>query len=115
MVDPVEAYIIDALREYDPDRIVVFGSRASGDHRPDSDVDILIVKDDPRRPVERMRDVTARLHRPERRAQWRSMPAFEALVFTPAEIAERLSLGDPFFRAMLEGGRTILEKPLDAA
>src|SRR6266566_7047476 len=29
----------------DPDRIVLFGSRARGDARPDSDLDLLIVKD----------------------------------------------------------------------
>jgi predicted nucleotidyltransferase len=29
----------------DPDRIILFGSRARGDARPDSDVDILIIKE----------------------------------------------------------------------
>ncbi|HSB17493.1 MAG TPA: nucleotidyltransferase domain-containing protein [Bryobacteraceae bacterium] len=29
----------------DPERIVLFGSRARGDSRPDSDVDLLIVKE----------------------------------------------------------------------
>lgn len=34
----------------DPDKVIVFGSRARGDHRPDSDVDILVVaeSDEPR-------------------------------------------------------------------
>ena len=29
----------------DPDRIVLFGSRARGDAHPDSDIDLLIIKD----------------------------------------------------------------------
>ena len=29
----------------DPDRIILFGSRARGDARPDSDIDLLIIKD----------------------------------------------------------------------
>src|SRR5438128_5401194 len=29
----------------DPDRIILFGSRARGDARPDSDVDLLIIKE----------------------------------------------------------------------
>ncbi len=29
----------------DPDRIILFGSRARGDAKPDSDLDLLIVKD----------------------------------------------------------------------
>jgi hypothetical protein len=34
--------IIAILRPYQPVRIGVFGSRARGDHRPDSDLDLLI-------------------------------------------------------------------------
>lgn len=34
--------LVDAI---DPDRIILFGSRARGDARPDSDVDLLIIKD----------------------------------------------------------------------
>lgn len=111
----VEAYVIEALRDYDPDRIVIFGSHARGGAGPDSDVDLLIVKDDPRRPVERIRDVQARLYRRDRRERWRTMPPFEALVCTHAELDERVALGDPFFRSILAGGRTILERKPDAA
>lgn len=28
-----------------PDKLVLFGSRARGDNRPDSDIDIMIIKD----------------------------------------------------------------------
>jgi uncharacterized protein len=34
--------IVDILRPYRPVRIGIFGSRARGDHRPDSDLDVLI-------------------------------------------------------------------------
>jgi len=33
------------VQEYRPDRIILFGSRARGDARPDSDIDILVVSD----------------------------------------------------------------------
>lgn len=33
------------VRAIDPDRIILFGSRARGEARPDSDVDLLIIKD----------------------------------------------------------------------
>ena len=38
--------LVDAI---DPDRIILFGSRARGDARPDSDFDLLLIKrsDDP--------------------------------------------------------------------
>ncbi|MBP8655059.1 MAG: nucleotidyltransferase domain-containing protein [Kiritimatiellae bacterium] len=33
------------VREYAPERIVLFGSRARGDARPDSDIDLFVVMD----------------------------------------------------------------------
>jgi uncharacterized protein len=35
------------VREVDPETIILFGSRARGDARPDSDVDLLIVEKEP--------------------------------------------------------------------
>jgi len=36
--------IIDRLvRGFDPDQVILFGSRARGDSRPDSDIDLLVV------------------------------------------------------------------------
>lgn len=37
----------------DPDRIILFGSRARGDARPDSDVDLLVIKDSSEPPHKR--------------------------------------------------------------
>jgi predicted nucleotidyltransferase len=35
------------VREFDPVKVILFGSQARGDARPDSDVDLLVVMDDP--------------------------------------------------------------------
>ncbi len=35
------------VREVDPETIILFGSRARGDARPDSDVDLLVVESTP--------------------------------------------------------------------
>ena len=45
------------IREADPDAVILFGSRARGDFRPDSDVDLLIIEREPFSPQE-----TARLY-----------------------------------------------------
>jgi predicted nucleotidyltransferase len=42
LLDEIVHRLVHAL---DPDRIILFGSRARGDARPDSDIDLLIVKD----------------------------------------------------------------------
>ncbi len=114
-MEDIEQYVIESLRSYGPDKIVVFGSRASGNATGGSDVDLLIVKDDQRRPVERIRAVQALLYHRSRASRWKQMPPFETLVFTPAEIAQRLKMGDPFFRTMIETGRVIFDRDRDAA
>ena len=44
--DPVLRRIVEVIvREIDPDRIILFGSRARGDHNEDSDYDILVLKE----------------------------------------------------------------------
>jgi predicted nucleotidyltransferase len=53
---PVDAYVIDAAREfvrrvgkrYPVDRGILFGSRARGTHGPESDVDIAVLLSGPR-------------------------------------------------------------------
>ena len=43
----------------DPDQIILFGSYARGDYKPDSDLDLLIIKDQ----VSSPRDEAARIYR----------------------------------------------------
>jgi predicted nucleotidyltransferase len=55
--------IVDTIvREADPDTVILFGSRARGDARPDSDVDLLIVEREPFSPQHSRRQETARLY-----------------------------------------------------
>lgn len=97
----------DRLREvvrriveaFDPERIILFGSYASGEPTPDSDVDLLVVMEDGKRPAER-RMLVSRLFRP------RPFP-MDILVYTPAEIQRALASHDPFILEALESGRTL--------
>ncbi|EXI81173.1 MAG: putative nucleotidyltransferase [Candidatus Accumulibacter appositus] len=50
------------IREANPDTVILFGSRARGDARPDSDVDLLIVESEPFSPQRSRRQETARLY-----------------------------------------------------
>ncbi len=40
------------IQEYDPDRIILFGSRAEGKHGEGSDIDLVIVKETEERPLD---------------------------------------------------------------
>lgn len=50
------------VREVSPETIILFGSRARGDARSDSDVDLLVVETEPFTPQRSRRKEAARLH-----------------------------------------------------
>ncbi len=43
----IQAIVEEVVRLISPDMIYLFGSRARGDHEPDSDLDLLVVVPDP--------------------------------------------------------------------
>jgi len=90
------------VEEFDPHRIILFGSYAYGQPTPDSDVDLLIVMESDERPAARAMQVS-RLLRP------RLFP-MDILVRTPEEIQHRLKIGDYFIRKVLERGRVLYER-----
>ncbi len=87
----------------DPDRIVLFGSRARGDHRPDSDVDILVVQASPEPPHKR----AGRLY-----TAFATFPLeVDVLVRTPAEIAAWQDVRQAFVTTAIREGRVLYERP----
>ncbi|HLC14805.1 MAG TPA: nucleotidyltransferase domain-containing protein [Thermodesulfovibrionia bacterium] len=43
--DQIKKIIEIIINDYKPDKVILFGSRARGDDRPDSDIDILVISD----------------------------------------------------------------------
>ena len=42
------------IRQYQPKKVILFGSHAYGEATADSDIDLLIVKDTDKRPIDRL-------------------------------------------------------------
>ena len=82
-----------------PQRIVLFGSRAREDTHQDSDLDLLIVEESTlprhRRPI------------PYLRALLGLFPAKDVMVYTPAEIAEWAGVPNAFVTTALRDGRVL--------
>ena len=80
--DPHLDELVQLLRPYEPERIILFGSRARGEADEHSDYDLIIIKCTDRPFLDRLRDMVPYL------VQF-SRPA-EILVYTPDEY-ERMS------------------------
>ncbi len=90
-------------RVYQPNKIVLFGSYAYGQPDRDSDIDLLIIKDTPDRPIDRRVAVSRIVSDPKR------LVPFEPLVLTPQELRERLAAGDLFLEEILTKGEVLYE------
>ena len=81
--------------------MILFGSLVRDEIRPGTDIDLFIVKRDvPETGVDRIRELDALV---------RYRLATDFVVYTPEEVEQRLSLGDPFLKSILEEGRVLHE------
>lgn len=92
-------------KNYTPERIVLFGSYATGRQKAESDIDLLIVKRTSQSFYKRLAKVR-KIVSPLRAG----MP-FDPIVVTPQELIARLELGDQFLRDILRSGKTLYAKP----
>jgi predicted nucleotidyltransferase len=86
---------------YAPKKVILFGSYAYGNPRPDSDIDLLIIKETPERFIDRWVTVRRVLSDPRRTV------SLETLVLTPAEVSRRLAIGDQFLSEIMEKGEAL--------
>ena len=94
--------IVGAISKgYKPKKIILFGSYAYGEPAEASDIDLLIIKNTDKRPIDRWVEVK-RLLRDRNR-----MLAVAPLVYTEKEIAERLALRDFFVEEILDRGKVL--------
>jgi len=89
------------VKEYQPKKIILFGSYAYGEPTEDSDVDLLIIKDTDKRPIDRWIEVKRLL-----RDITRSLPV-SPLVYTEKEIEERNAIKDFFIEEIFEKGEVL--------
>ncbi len=89
------------VRDYSPQKIILFGSYAYGNPTSESDIDLLIVKNTDKRPIDRWVEVKRIL-----RDQKRTVPV-SPLVYTEDEIEERFSVRDFFIEEIFDKGQIL--------
>lgn len=98
----IKAYVRQLAQEFNPERVILFGSCARGRPTEDSDVDLLVIMNHGKRKnIEQAIDI-------DRRIDY-SFP-LDLLVRTPAEIKRRIVLGDVFLLSILKQGKIMYER-----
>ncbi len=86
-----------------PKKIVLFGSRGRGDHRPDSDIDLLVIHESSLPRHRRSIPFSAAL------ADLPLEVDTEVVVYTPAEVEEWSGAGAAFVTTALREGTVLYE------
>jgi uncharacterized protein len=106
-VHPITMSAIRALARrivegFQPEKIILFGSYAYGQPRPDSDVDLLVIMETTLRSRQQRLEISRALSP-------RPFP-LDIVVRTPEEVAQRLALGDAFLDEIISHGRVLYER-----
>ena len=97
----IEDILQKIVAGYSPQKVILFGSYAYGQPDENSDIDLLIIKETKKRPIERWMEVK-RLVRDRNRTV-----SISPLVYTPRELDERLAIKDFFIQEVLEKGKVL--------
>jgi predicted nucleotidyltransferase len=94
----------DAIaREFHPEKILLFGSYASGQPGPDSDIDLLVVMPFEGSPFRQASAVLGHV------VHTVGVLPMDLLVRTPEQVGARLQMGDSFMREIIERGKVMYE------
>jgi len=87
------------VKEYSPEKIILFGSWAWGNPGKDSDIDLFVVKNTKKTRRDRQIELRTKL--------FPSGLPLDILVYTPKEVDKRLKMGDFFVRKIINKGKVL--------
>ena len=98
--EAIDEVVRQIVEKFKPQKIILFGSYARGNPRPESDVDMLVVMDTSLKEVQQAIQICQQI-------EYRF--GLDLIVHTPEQLAERLKMGDWFLRDVLKEGTIIYE------
>ncbi len=87
------------VREFHPEKIILFGSHARGDARTDSDVDLMVIIASDEHPSRTAADITNRVH-PRNYA-------LDLIVRSPETVRRIMQMNDWFMHEVMREGRVL--------
>ena len=100
----IEKIINSIKNEYEPDKIILFGSYSTDLANKHSDLDLLIIKDSEKSRIERGLEIKKLLRK------YKMCFAIDLLIYTP-EVVEQENFGkNSFFNIVFEEGKVVYER-----
>ncbi len=96
----IEAFSEQIAAKFQPEKIILFGSYAYGQPTEDSDVDLLIILPFEEMPVKKAISIRQQLNYPF---------SLDLMARTPAQIQQRLEMGDFFIQDIIKRGKVLYE------
>ncbi|KAA0265516.1 MAG: nucleotidyltransferase domain-containing protein [Chloroflexi bacterium] len=96
----IDQVVEQIVEEFKPQKIILFGSYARGNPRPESDVDLLVVMKTSDKQGKQSLDMRRHLG---------VMFGLDLVVYTEKQLKERVKMGDWFLRDMLKEGKVLYE------
>ncbi len=96
----IDQVVEQIVEQFKPQKIILFGSYARGNPRPESDVDMLVVMNTPLKEVQQAIQICQQI-------QCRF--GLDLIVHTPKYLEKRLKMGDWFLRDVLKEGKVLYE------
>lgn len=94
--------LLNCLKPYKPEKVIVFGSYARGDIDEYSDIDLVIIKKTKKRFLQRLVEVAKLIDN--------ELGNVDAFVYTPAELERMIEYENSFIETVLKEGKIIYEK-----
>lgn len=96
----IDQVVEQIVEKFKPQKIILFGSYARGDPRPESDVDMLVVMDTPLKDVQQAIQISQQI-------DYRF--GLDLIVHTPKYLQQRVDMGDWFLRDVIKEGKVLYE------
>lgn len=99
----IKEIVAKIVKEYKPEKIILFGSWAWGKPGPNSDVDLFVIKKSHEKRIEREMTIRKLFYK------YRLKTPVDVLVYTPKEVKKRLDFEDFFIEDIINNGKTLYE------
>jgi predicted nucleotidyltransferase len=99
--------LVERIKQFDPDRVILFGSYAYGKPNDESDVDLFVVKNVK---ISDIRELRINIRSQLRDIIYKQKVPVDLLLDSQEHINERIKLGDSIYEEIMKKGKTLYAK-----